>query len=72
MILEISHISHFTLFYHSFDLRTYFSCVRSMWFRYEMRYFHGPLLGEGAYGEVYAMFHRSLGKATWGTVAGER
>jgi len=27
----------------------------------EEQYFHGPLLGEGAYGEVYAMFHRSLG-----------
>ena len=27
-----------------------------------MRYFHGPMLGEGAYGEVYAMFHRSLGQ----------
>ena len=26
------------------------------------RYFHGPMLGEGAYGEVYAMFHRSLGQ----------
>ena len=50
-----------TLFHHSFDLRTYFPFVRSMWFCYEMRYFHGPLLGEGAYGEVYAMFHRSLG-----------
>lgn len=30
-------------------------------FRWTPRYFHGPLLGEGAYGEVYAMFHRSLG-----------
>eukprot|EP00438_Fugacium_kawagutii_P031424 Skav205774 [mRNA] locus=scaffold1714:571574:587295:- [translate_table: standard] len=27
----------------------------------EEQYFHGPMLGEGAYGEVYAMFHRSLG-----------
>ena len=29
------------------------------------RYFHGPMLGEGAYGEVYAMFHRSLGQLRW-------
>lgn len=57
MILEISHFHVIS----PFVRLTNFPFVRSMWFRYEMRYFHGPLLGEGAYGEVYAMFHRSLG-----------
>ena len=51
MIVDISHITSF----HYSDLRIV-GCGYD-----EMRYFHGPLLGEGAYGEVYAMFHRSLG-----------